>query len=102
MNIKRGDLKPDLLITCTDADGVVDLSAATTVEVVCRRDGEATPLFTRPATGAANGLATYVWQAGDTDTVGRLLFEVIVTWPGGTQRFPAASYLPVDVEENLS
>lgn len=103
MNIKQGDLTPNLTITCSGTDGsVADLSAASTVQVVCRREGAATPLFTRAATGTAAGVVTYEWQDGDTDTVGRLLFEVLVTWPGSKpQRFPAASYLPVDVIANL-
>lgn len=103
MIIKRGDLKPNLAITCTHNGAVVDFTSATSVQVVCRREGATTALFTRNATGDANGVATYVWQAGDTATVGRLLFEVIATWPGAApQRFPANSYLPVDIEENLS
>jgi hypothetical protein len=103
MRIKKGDLKPDLVITCTSDGAVVDLTTATTVQVVCRREGAASVLFTRTATGNASGVVTYTWQAGDTDTVGRLLFEVLVTWSGAKpQRFPANSYLPVDVESNLS
>lgn len=103
MIIKKGDLLPDLAITCTSDGTAVDLTSAVTVEVVCRRQGADTALFTRTATGDANGVVTYEWQQGDTDTVGRLLFEVLVTWPGAApQRFPAVSYLPVDVVENLS
>jgi hypothetical protein len=103
MKMKRGDRKPDLLITCTSDGDVVDFTTATTVEVVCRREGATAALFTRAATGNSSGVVTYTWQAGDTDTVGRLLFEVLATWPGtAPQRFPANSYLPVDVEENLS
>ncbi len=103
MKLKRGDLKPDLVITCTSDGAVPNFTTATTVQVVCRREGAAVALFTRTATGDALGKVTYVWQAGDTDTVGRLLFEVVATWTGSKpQRFPANSYLPVDVEENLS
>jgi hypothetical protein len=103
MNLKRGDLKPDLIITCTSAGAVPDFTTASSVQVACRREGAATVLFTRTATGNSLGQVTYVWQTGDTDTVGRLLFEVIATWPGTKpQRFPANSYLPVDIEENLS
>jgi hypothetical protein len=103
MNLKRGDLKPDLIITCTSDGAVPDFTTATTVQVVCRREGAAAALFTRNATGNALGQVTYAWQSGDTDTVGRLLFEVIATWPGTKpQRFPANSYLPVDIEESLS
>lgn len=103
MNIKQGDLTPDLKITCAGTDGsVADLTTASSVQVVCRREGAAVALFTRAATGDANGVVTYVWQTGDTDTTGRLLFEVLVTWPGTKpQRFPASSYLPVDVIANL-
>jgi hypothetical protein len=103
MNIKKGDLTPALKITCAGTDGsAVDLTTASSVQVVCRREGGSAALFTRAATGDANGVATYVWQAGDTGTEGRLLFEVLVTWPGTQpQRFPATSYLPVDVLPNL-
>lgn len=103
MNIKKGDLKPDLVITCTSATGVPDFTTASSVQVVCRREGAAAVLFTRTATGTSLGVVTYTWQAGDTASIGRLLFEVLATWPGALpQRFPATSYLPVDVTENLS
>lgn len=103
MNIKRGDLEPDLTITCTSNGSAVDLTAATSIQVVVRAEGASTPLFTRTATGNASGVVTMPWTAGDTDTVGRLLVEVLVTWPGSKpQRFPATSYLPVDVVPNLS
>lgn len=102
MNIGKGDLAPNLVITCTSSSGVVDLTAATTVQVVCRKEGATTPFFTRAATGTAQGVATYTWQAGDTDTVGRLLFQVKVTWPGPkVEHFPATGYLPVDVLDTL-
>jgi hypothetical protein len=102
MNIKQGDLAPSLSVTCTSDGGVVDLTAATSVQVVARREGAATALFTRNATGTANGVVTMDWQAGDTDTVGRINVEILVTWVGGVpQRFPATSYLPVDVLPNL-
>lgn len=101
-SMKKGDLKPDLEILCTD-DGVpVDLTTATSVQVVCRREGATSALFTRTGTGSAVGIVTYAWQAGDTDTVGRLLFEVKVTWPSSKpQRFPPVSYLAVDITDNL-
>lgn len=103
MIIKKGDLLPNLAITCTSNGAPVDLTSALTIQVVCRREGAAAVLWTRSASGNAQGVVTYTWQAGDTATVGRLLVEVLVTWPGALpQRFPATSYLPVDVVENLS
>lgn len=102
MIIKQGDLTPNLVITCTDNGVAKDLTTASTVEVVCRRDGSTAVLWTRAASGNASGQVTYTWQTGDTDTTGRLLFEVLVTWPGSKpQRFPALSYLPVDVVAHL-
>jgi len=101
MRMKQGDLKPDLQIQCT-SDTTVNLTTASSVQVVCRREGATAALWTRTATGDSAGVVTYTWQAGDTDTVGRLLFEVLVTWPvGKPQRFPAVGVLPVDIESNL-
>lgn len=103
MNIKQGALRPNISITVTDAGSAVDLTSATSVHVVARREGATTPLFTRVATGDANGVVTCSWVAGETDTVGRINLEVLVTWPGAEpQRFPASSYLPVDIEPYLS
>lgn len=102
MILKQGDLTPDLTIDCTSNGVAPDFTAATSVQVVCRREGGASPLFTRSANGSAQGVVTYAWQAGDTDTPGRLLFEVVATWPGSEpQRFPSVSYLPVDIEASL-
>lgn len=103
MNLKKGDLKPDLTINCTSGGAVVDLTTASSITVVGRLEGASSPLFSRAATGTALGVVTMPWQSGDTATVGRLNIEVIVTWPGTKpQRFPATSYLPVDILPNLS
>lgn len=104
MMMKKGDLKPDLSITCTSNNVGVDLTTATSVQIVCRREGAASALFTRTATTAnASGVATMLWQAGDTDTPGRLLFEVLATFSGSKpERYPPVSYLPVDIVANLT
>lgn len=103
MNMKKGDLKPSLSITCTSDGAVVDLTTATSITVVARREGASTVLFSRAATGDAQGVVTMAWEAGDTDTEGRINIEVLVTWPGSLpQRFPATSYLSVDIQPNLS
>lgn len=101
--MKRGDLKPDLTITCTSDGSSVDLTTAASVQVVIRKVGDAAALFTRTATGDANGVVTMTWQAGDTDTVGQYATEVLVTWPGSRpQRFPGDSYLTFRIVDNLS
>jgi hypothetical protein len=103
MNMKKGDLEPDLVISCRGADGTTpDLTTATSVQVVARLEGASTALFTRNATGDADGNVTMAWQAGDTDTVGRMLIEVRVTWPGSKpEHYPATSYLPIDIMDTL-
>jgi hypothetical protein len=102
--MKKGDLKPDLQVTCTSNNSGVDLTTATTVQFVCRKEGATSVFFTRNATSvSAQGVATYAWQAGDTDTVGRLLFEVVATWTGSKpQHYPPESSLPVDITPSLS
>jgi hypothetical protein len=103
MMMKVGDLTPNLTITCTSANAPVDLTGATTITLVCRKEGQSSAFFSRSVSGTAQGVVTYAWQAGDTATAGRLLFEVLVTWPGSKpERFPPVSYLPVDVVGNLS
>jgi hypothetical protein len=104
MMMKKGDLKPDLQITCTSNNAGVDLTTATSVQFVCRREGGTSALFTRTATSATNlGVATMLWVSGDTDIVGRLLFEVLVTFSGAKpERYPPVSYLPVDIVGNLT
>lgn len=103
MNMKKGDLTPNLSITCTSDGAAVNLTTASSITVVARREGASTPLFSRAATGNSSGVVTMSWVAGDTDTVGRINIEVLVTWPGAKpQRFPATSYLSVDILPNLS
>lgn len=81
MRIYRGDLKPDLVITCLDGDAVVDLTAASSVFVIGVRDG--TVLFNRAATSATSlGVVTMLWQTADTTTAGVVEVEVQVTWSG--------------------
>lgn len=96
MRMFRGDLKPDLSITCYDGADPVNLSTASTVKVIGVRDGVA--LFNRAATSAgADGVVTMEWQAGDTSTVGQIAVEVEVTWPGGKpQTFRPAESVKVE------
>lgn len=106
MRIYRGDLTPDLEITCTnrvynpatgrhDQTTPVDLTAATTVKVIGVRDG--VEVFNRPVNDdAPDGVVTMPWQPGDTDTPGQIVVEVEVTWPGGKlQTFRPQDYVTV-------
>lgn len=80
MKMYRGDLKPDLVISCTDDGEPVDLTTAVTVRVIGVRNG--VTVFDRAVTGTADGKVTMEWQAADTAETGRILVEAEVTWPG--------------------
>ena len=80
MRMYRGDLEPDLVVTCYDDTTPVDLTGASSMKIIGSRDGMV--LFSRPVTGTAEGLITMSWEAGDTAEVGRIQVEVEVTWPG--------------------
>lgn len=92
MRIYRGDLKPDLVITCLDGDAPVDLTVATSVSVIGVRDGVV--LFNRAATSStALGVVTMLWQSGDTNLAGVIEVEVQVTWSGAKPQ----TFRPPDV-----
>lgn len=106
MRIKRGDLLPALTATLTDTiAGVVtpvNLTTATSIRVIGRRESATVNLFDRAVTGGADGKVTMAWQAGDTSVSGRIYIEVEVMWPGSKpQTFPPSSQLVVRVEDDL-
>ena len=103
MRIKRGDKKPDLVIDCTN-DGVpVNLTTATSVRVIAKRGLTTVFIDTAPTRDNVNGIVTHAWAGTETDTAGRLMCEVEVTWPSAKlQTFPAFGALPVDIEADLA
>lgn len=95
--IKRGDRLPALTLTVTGDGTPVDLTTATAVRLIVRatsdRSNGPAYLDTTLAARPADGVLTYAWADGDTDTVGQYRVEVEVTWPGGLkQTFPGAGY----------
>ena len=81
-----GDLEPSLRVTLSDKNADVDVTDATAVRVIGRRDG--TVAFTRTGTDLtlehADGksVVTMPWKTGDTATPGRIEIEIEVEWPG--------------------
>lgn len=79
----RGDLKPDLTVTLTDGedDAAVDLTAATAIRVIGKKDG--VKIFDRAPTGTpgVDGVVVMQWLAADTDEAGVIAIEVEVMWP---------------------
>lgn len=69
--LPKGALLPLLTATLTDEVGPIDLTG-TTVRFQMRAPGSSTLKVDAGAsvTSAMNGVVTYTWQSGDTDTVG--------------------------------
>jgi hypothetical protein len=78
--IPKGRLLPNLTATLSDANGALNLSAASGVRFQMRAPGATVLEVDQPATvvNAATGQVSYAWAAGDVDTVGLYVawFEV--------------------------
>ncbi len=104
--IKQGDLEPAIAVLVKDSEGTA-LSLATATGVVFRLATAAlipVEVFSRAAVidDASGGEVAYVWQTGDTDTVGAYYGEFTVTWsPGRTQTVPSEGYYLIVVEPKL-
>lgn len=84
MRMFTGDLKPDLMVTLSNPDAVVDISTASSVRIIGRRGDHV--VFDRPPDDSDitddTSVVTMYWVDGDTDQIGRIQIEVEVTWPG--------------------
>lgn len=95
MRVKQGDTFPN-----PAADLNADITGATVRFRMMHLNG--TFFLNQPGVidNATTGLVHYVWQAGNTDTIGAYLCEWVVTYGGGAiQRFPQGSYLELMVEK---
>ncbi len=102
MRMKRNDTKPDLVITLTDNNVPIDLTAATSVRVIATHRGQLAFDDTSPTLDRPAGKVTHMWLATETALSGRIWFEVEVTWSGGAvQTFPTRGYLYADVVDDL-
>jgi hypothetical protein len=81
LEMRRGDLKPDLKVDVIDELGLVNFTLATAVRMIGVLNGVV--LFDRPATSTDLGVATMAWQTGDTDEPGTITVEVEAMWSGG-------------------
>lgn len=100
MRLKRGDTAPPLRATLSDAGTPIDLTTATGIKVIGKRQGAT--LFSRTVTGTDQGLIVMPWGDADTQLPGVLQVEIEVTWAGGTvQSYPAVGYLTVMIDPDL-
>ena len=104
LTIKQNDTWPKLEATLSDANGPVDLTAATSVKFIMRKVG-GTPIVT--GTGAkksppgVDGVVTYTWIAADTSVVGSYEGEFELTFPGGVETFPNEGYFTIEIVDDL-
>lgn len=81
MKMYQHDLRPDLHIALLNAGVPIDLTVGVdSIKVIGVYATDGTTAFSRTATGNAQGVVSMEWEDGDTDTLGRLLLEVEVTW----------------------
>ncbi|WP_125673614.1 hypothetical protein [Amycolatopsis sp. WAC 04182] len=107
MEMKRGDLEPDLVITVEDASGVANLNQVTSWRVIGKQhgavvvDGAPTSVTVDPGNESKATLAR-AWETGETADVGDMQIEVEAMWPGGRpQTFPASGYGVVRIRADL-
>ena len=103
MVIKQGALSPSIQIGLTNNDGTsIDLSDAVSITfTMVSRETELAIIDTAAmdVDNAAQGLISYQWIAGDTDTVGIYDAEVKVNWPDDDtpEYFPHNDHITVRI-----
>ena len=93
--MKKDDLEPKYVATLRNADGTpVDLTNATLVSLIVKQQGGAKSFKTAGSfVDRANGVVSYTWASGNTDTVGTFQMEWEVIWPTGRpETFPSTGY----------
>ncbi len=101
VKIKRGDRRPGVTITCTDAGAPVDLTLASELRLIGVLDG--TKIIDRAVVGSVDGKVVIdKWEVSDTEDPGILQLEVEAIWSDGTpQTFPGNTYLEVEIIPDL-
>ena len=108
MQIKQGDLFPDVeVVVKNEVGAVVDVTGAT-VLFYMRRARDPTSVKINGAAGAVvppgtSGKIAYAWSGADTDTPGTYEGEFRVTI-GGTDPFrvPTSGYIVIEVEPKVA
>lgn len=104
MTLKQGDLQPKVRALLTDdAGSPIDLTDAT--GVTFRMINSATDELIIDAAGVietpvTDGVVTYQWQTGDTDTAGAFRVTWLIVWPDGDQTFPGSGDDTIEIEGN--
>jgi hypothetical protein len=101
---KQNDTYPPLLAQLTDTVGPINLTTATTVELIMVEmgSGSATGGGFCAITDAVAGRVSYEWDPEDTDDVGIFNAEFEIVWAdGGIQTVPNTTYFTVEIKDDL-
>ncbi|MFI6302189.1 hypothetical protein ACIBCH_09980 [Amycolatopsis thailandensis] len=106
MEIKRGDLEPDLVITVEDAAGIANLNQVTSWRVIGKQNGQVVvngaPTVVVDPQNSSKATVTRPWTAGETAAVGDMQVEVEAMWPDSRpQTFPASGHGVVRIRADL-
>ncbi len=99
-SIREGDLLPILQVTLTDQAGVpIDVSPASSIDFVLTDVATDTVLINHAITPVdlVHGVVSYPWRVGDTDRVGSFYASFLVTYINGSQTYPTALDLVIDI-----
>jgi len=105
VRVKQNDRRPVVVATLTDSTGgAIDLSTASGVKFVMKSATASTAKIDTAATitTATDGIVTYSWAAGDTDTTGTYDAEFEIDWGSNIyETIPTKNYLTVEVIDDL-
>ena len=97
--IHKGDIGTVFVVTVQDGSSAVDVSGATTKQVLFRKpDGTVVANDAEFTTDGTDGKIQYTSVADDLDTVGQWHIQARVTLPAGTWRSDVGVF---QVHENL-
>ncbi len=99
--IKQHDNFPDFVATVSDANGLIDLTDATSVKLILKSDAVVIDGIMAIDNAVGGGLS-YEWAAGDTDVAGIYDGEIEITWSTGKiETVPNDSYFTVTIVADL-
>jgi hypothetical protein len=106
LTLKAHDTYPPLQVVLSDANGPINLTAASQVRVIMKgTTGGSIALVTGVMTISASpvgGFAAYTWAAGDTAIPNTYNVEFEIAWTtGGIETVPNDIYRTVQINQDL-
>jgi hypothetical protein len=101
LTLKQGDTRHAIRAVLKTVNGVaIDLTGATVRFKMAERTGVV--LVDRETVTGANGTVEFVFNAGETDTIGKHYAEFLVTYADGrVETFPNKGKIEINVESRI-